>query len=94
MRVMHYHDAVRTTLAIDDRLLSSAKRRARARGLTLGQFVEEALRAELARPAAAASRPVVPVFTGGNGVRPGVDMTSNRAIQEALDEGTPFENLR
>jgi hypothetical protein len=85
---------VRTTLAIDDRLLNAAKRRARARGMTLGQLVEEALRAELARTPAPAARPAIPVFTGGNGVRAGVDLASNRAIQEVLDEGTALENLR
>ena len=94
MRVMHYRDAMRTTLAIEDRLLAAAKRRARARGLTLGQLVEEALRAELARAPAGTDRPKVPVFRGGSGVRPGVDLSSNRAIQEALDEGTPLEKLR
>ena len=54
---MHYLDAMRTTLAIDDRLLAAAKRRARQHGMTLGQLVEEALQAELAAsPAPNASR--------------------------------------
>ena len=77
MHVMQYPDAVRTTLAIDDRLLAAAKRRARARGLTLGQLVEEALRVELARASARAGRTAIPVFRGGNGVRPGIDLASN-----------------
>ena len=84
---------MRTTLAIDDRLLAAAKRRARQRGLTLGQFVEEALRAELVA-APAATRLAIPVFTGGSGVRPGIDMTSNRALTEALDEGQSLEQVR
>jgi hypothetical protein len=93
MRMMHYPDAMRTTVAIDDRLLGTAKRRARQRGMTLGQLVEEALRAHLAE-ALDAARPEIPVFTGGGGVRPGIDMTSNRALLEALDEGRPLEQLR
>jgi hypothetical protein len=93
MRVMQYSDAVRTTLAIDDRILAAAKRRARARGITLGELVEEALRAELAATPTG-SRPAIPVFREGTGVRPGIDMTSNRAVQEALDEGASLEQLR
>jgi hypothetical protein len=93
MRVMQYLDAMRTTLSIDDRLLAAAKRRARQRGLTLGQLVEEALRADLAA-APAAEHLDIPVFTGGDGVRAGIDTTSNRALLEALDEDRPLEQLR
>lgn len=38
--------------------------------------------------------PVVPVFRSGNGLRPGVDATSTRALLEALDEDQPLERLR
>ena len=63
------------------------------RGLTLGQLVEEALRADLAA-APVAERLDIPVFTGGDGVRPGIDTTSNRALLEALDEDRALEQLR
>ena len=87
---------MRTTVAIDDHLLASAKDEARARGLTLGRLMEEALRHELARRSESESvpRPAVPVFRGGGGVRPGVDISSNRALYEALDDGRPIEQLR
>jgi hypothetical protein len=75
---------MRTTIAVDNHLLASAKRRARERGQTLGQLVEDALRRELAEPVAVES-PEVPVFRGGGGPLPGVDLTSNRALREALD---------
>jgi hypothetical protein len=82
---------MRTTVSIDDELLKSAKRRAAERGKTLGQVLEDALRRELAAPAPA-ERPIVPVFRGGSGPRPGIDLTSNRALHEALDEGVdPLE---
>ncbi|MDQ3090845.1 MAG: hypothetical protein M3R46_04120 [Actinomycetota bacterium] len=60
---------------------------------TLGQLVEDSLRRELG---AATSRegPPIPVFKGGSGPAPGVDLTSNRAIWEALDEGLPLDKLR
>ena len=84
---------MRTTIALDDHLLASAKRRARERGQTLGQVVEDALRRELAE--VDVPEPVeVPVFTGGTGPQPGVDLTSNRAIREALDSGAGLDALR
>jgi hypothetical protein len=84
---------MRTTLAVDDNLLVAAKRRARARGQTLGQVVEDALRRELAEPSKV--EPVeVPVFRGGGGALPGVDLTSNRAMREVLDHGVELDALR
>lgn len=85
---------MRTTVAIDDHLLAAAKRRAHRLGLSLGQLVEEALRKELARPDQRPAGPPLPVFRGGTGARPGIDVASNRALFEALDEGQPIERLR
>ena len=85
---------MRTTLSIHDELLKSAKVRARERGITLGTLVEDALRRELTVKDEPEQRPPVPILRGGNGLRPGVDITSNRAIAELLDEGLPFEKLR
>lgn len=83
---------VRTTIAIDDELLAAARHRARQRGQTLGQFVEASLRRALASTGHDASeRPAVPVFRGGTGPRPGVDLTSNRALHEILDEGRELD---
>jgi hypothetical protein len=83
---------MRTTVAIDDNLLTTAKARARERGTTLGGLVEAALRRELANEEPPAAVPL-PVFTAGTGPRPGVDLRSNRALAELLDpaEGTPAE---
>jgi len=39
----------------------------------------------LAAPAPS-SAPPIPVFRGGTGPRPGVDLTSNRGLHEVLDE--------
>ena len=85
---------MRTTVSIHDELLASAKLRAKERGKTLSQLVEDGLRRELAVNDDPAERPPVPIFRGGNGLRPGVDITSNRALYELLDEGVPFEKLR
>jgi hypothetical protein len=85
---------MRTTVAVDDHLLVAAKRRARERGLTLGELVEEALRHELNAAPSAGDAATVPVFQGGGGLRPGVDLSSNRAITELLDEDQPLDRRR
>ncbi len=77
---------MRTTVSIDDRLLAEARRRARQDGLTLGELVEAALRREMARPAGSVERLPVPVYHGWGGPHPGVDLTSNRALAELLDD--------
>jgi len=84
---------MRTTVSIHDALLAAARERAHARHQTLSQVVEDALRAELAREPSA-ERPQVPVFTGGTGPRPGVDLGSNREILAALDEQGGLDQLR
>ena len=84
---------MRTTIAVDDNILAAAKRRARERGVSLGAVIEDALRAALAR-GREADRPPIPVFRGGTGVRPGIDVTSNRALLEALDADRPLDDLR
>lgn len=94
MLVMRGVWIMRTTIAVDDQLLAVAKERAHAQQMTLGQLVEQALRRELGRHAADATRPVVPVFTGGSGPCPGVDVTSTRGLIEALDRDLPLEQLR
>ncbi|MDY7102699.1 MAG: antitoxin [Actinomycetota bacterium] len=84
---------MRTTVNIDDELLVAAKARATAKGITLGQMIERAVRRELAVDAPTPGPPI-PVFTGGTGPRPGLDLTSNRAVFEALDEGLDLDRLR
>lgn len=84
---------MRTTISISDHLLAAAKERARLTGRTLGEVVEAAIRRELnAKPNQ--PRPEVPAFDGGSGPQPGVDLSSNRALYEALDEGTDLNSLR
>lgn len=85
---------MRTTLAIDDAVVAAAKERAAALGITLGQLAERALQRELARGTDLARPPALPVSRAGGGARPGIDLTSNRAMLEALDEGVPLDELR
>jgi hypothetical protein len=85
---------MRTTISIHDELLESAKVRAKERGKTLGELVEDALRRELSADDAPAGRPPVPVFRGGTGSPPGLDLTSSRAIYAFLDEGVELDKRR
>jgi hypothetical protein len=85
---------VRTTLSISDELLAAAKRRASERGQTLGAFVDSALQRELNDTPPPRAGPPVPVFRGGTGPRPGIDLSSNRALLEALDEDVELDDRR
>jgi hypothetical protein len=85
---------MRTTISIADELLASAKIRAKERGQTLGQLVEDGLRRELAVRDEYAGNPPVPIFRGGTGPAPGLDLTSNRAIYEFLDDGLELDKRR
>jgi hypothetical protein len=85
---------MRTTLSVDDHLLAAAKQRARARGQTLGQVVEDALRRELAEPSKAGPAIDIPVFRGGSGPQPGLDLRSSRALAEVLDGANEITKVR
>ena len=85
---------MRTTVSISDELLRAAKARARTTGKTLGEVVEAALRRELSDIPRDEDRPTVPVFRGGTGPRPGIDLSSNAALHEVLDDGVPLEQRR
>lgn len=85
---------MRTTLSIADELLLEAKRRARESGQSLGAVVEAALRRELSRPQQKAEPPALPVFRGGTGPRAGLDVTSNAALQEVLDDRRQVDGSR
>jgi hypothetical protein len=85
---------MRTTVSISDEVLTAAKQRARERGQTLGQFVDAALQRELNENPSRGNAPEVPVFRGGTGPRPGIDLRSNRALLEALDEDVDLNDRR
>jgi hypothetical protein len=85
---------MRTTISIHDELLKTAKAVARERGVTLGRLVEDGLRRELAVDNEPPERVELPIFRGGGGAVPGLDLTSNRAIYEFLDEGVPLDKRR
>lgn len=78
---------MRTTLMLPDDLYRAVKRAASDDNRTVTSFVEEALRAALARyqePSAEKQRyRVEPV--GGKGVQPGVDLTDSASLADLMD---------
>ena len=85
---------MRTTVDISDAVLDGARRAAKERGSTLSRLVDDALRRELSASADPAPPVEIPVFRGGSGLAPGVDLGSNRSIQELFDDGSTLEQLR
>ena len=83
-----YHGLVKTTLDINDQLLTEAKALAARRRTSLTRLIEEGLQLRLRAESAAAPRPRVrlPVFKGRGGLIAGVDPLSNRSLLEAADD--------
>jgi hypothetical protein len=78
---------MRTTVRLDDALLERAKREAARRKITFTRLLEEGLHLALARRQEAPPRTPVslPVFTGGGGTRPGIDLDDTSALLDAMD---------
>lgn len=85
---------VRTTIRIDEELYRRAKARAARTGRTVSELIEDAVRASLApRQGAAPAHEPLPV-SGGGGVMPGVDLSSNASVRDVMDEVSPLDALR
>ncbi len=86
---------MRTTERIDDELYRRVEERAAREGRTVAGVLEDAVRIGLGGHEHVASPPplVTPTY-GSNGVVPGVDLSSNHAWYELLDQETPIEQLR
>lgn len=83
---------MKTTLNINDTLLTSAKELAARQRTTLTRLIEEGLQLRLRTvrvPRNAKARaPAFPVHAGQGGLVPGLDPLSNRALLDAM-EGSP-----
>ena len=85
----------RTTVRIDDDLYRRVKERAARERRTVASVLEDAVRVGMSRddvdPEPASF--VTPTY-GRGGLIPGIDLSSNAAWREVLDEATPLEQLR
>lgn len=88
---------MRTTLNLDDDLLRDAKRLAAERGTTLTALLEDALRIVVRRvetPKPRRRRKLPTTGVPGAGFMPGVDLDSNAATLELMEEGLPLDKRR
>jgi hypothetical protein len=84
---------MRTTIRIDDEVYRRVKHAADRSDRTIGQVIEDAIQLAFRPAPNDVSITALPVY-GGSGVMPGVDMTSNRSIAEAMDEGESLDAMR
>jgi Arc/MetJ family transcription regulator len=76
---------MRTTVRLDDALLTAAKQRAAADHTTLTSLIEDSLRRTLAvRPVKRSERFALRPFAG-NGTLPGVDIDDSGALRDLMD---------
>ncbi|MEO7359231.1 MAG: ribbon-helix-helix protein, CopG family [Gemmatimonadaceae bacterium] len=81
---------MRTTIRLDESLLREAKVRAAQAGRSLNDFMEEAIRLAVLASGPSYDTPSIPVFTGGRGLRPGVQIDSNAELLDWMEnEETP-----
>jgi hypothetical protein len=78
---------MRTTIRLDDSLLRDAKAIAAKAGRSLNDFIEEAVRLAVRTSSARSVSAVeLPVFRGGHGLRPGVNLDSASSLLDLMDE--------
>ncbi|MFQ5788934.1 MAG: type II toxin-antitoxin system VapB family antitoxin [Acidobacteriota bacterium] len=78
---------MRTTIRLDDRILTEAKKLAAETGRTLTAVIEDSLRESLARRKRQRRRRsrIQLTTVGGRGLLPGVDLDSTAALLEVMD---------
>ncbi len=78
---------MRTTIRLDDELLTAAKRLAVESGRTLTAVIEDALRQSLSRRQVSerAAPAKLPVARGGGMLQPGVDLDDSAELGELME---------
>lgn len=85
---------MRTTINLPDELYGEVRRRAADEGRTVTSFLEQALRAALARHEAGEKPPFVIDPFVGDGVLPGVDLNNSAALLELMEEDLDVDSRR
>jgi len=85
---------MRTTIRIDDELYREVKARAARSGRTVAAVLEDAVRRGLAPSERQPGGRYRVRATGKEGLQPGVDISSNAAVAEVMDEGASVDALR
>jgi hypothetical protein len=77
---------MRTTIRLDDELLTAAKRAALERGTTLTAVIEDALRRALMPSTESKHEDAVLPSFRGNGLQPGVDLDDAASLLDLMEE--------
>ena len=85
---------MRTTIRIDDDLYREVKAQAARSGRTVAAVLEDAVRRGLYPSEQRTADRYVIRPTGRGGLRSGVDLSSNAAVAEAMDDGVGVDALR
>jgi len=83
---------MRTTIDLADEVLENAKAAAFQQGVTLSEFLQEALRAYLSFASGAGSAPFQLHTVRGEMVQPGLDLDRASALVVADDESSYFRS--
>lgn len=84
---------MRTTIRIDDELHARIKQVANRTGRSIGEVIADAVRQSLDERPPAAELEDLPVH-GGDGVMPGVDLSANAALRDAMDTDMAVDAIR
>jgi plasmid stability protein len=85
---------VRTTIRIDDELYRLVKAKAARSGRTVAAVLEDAVRRGLNPPEQPRGSRYEVRPMGSGGLRSGVDLSTNAAVAEVMDEGGSIDALR
>lgn len=85
---------MRTTIRIDDELYRAVKQQAARSGRTVGELIEDAVRRSFQQgESPSVEAPRLPTY-GSGGLLPGVELTSNAALREAMDADAAVDARR
>lgn len=77
---------MRTTLDLNDELVTKAKLAAARQHTTLTRLIEEGLQLRLRDQPSRSSPARLPIYRGKGGLIAGIDSTSNKSMLEAADD--------
>jgi Arc/MetJ family transcription regulator len=78
-------ECMRTTIRLPDELYADIRRRSLDEGTTVTSFIEEALRAAIARGDRSSRERYTVVPFQGSGTQPGVDLTDSESLLELME---------
>ena len=79
---------MRTTINIDDQLLTSAKHQAIEQNITLARVIENALRQSFAKQddQTQTNQTTRLITASGSGVKPGIDLDNGRSLLDIMND--------